>query len=560
LIVACSSANLTRAGWWENVEVCHVETLGPGEATRLKEPLGGLLGLAKRLAANPAAGELLEPYRTFVRGLERRAFKSQDGWLWPHLYVNGGGEGEDLADFLGTMITPDSGYCLEVISPFFDRTPSPKTLLDLIMRLKPDETRVFIPRDPTGAARCTEEFFDAVSAVDGVSWGSLPDDLLHLGRSADAGWRSVHAKVYRVFKAHPKREYLFVGSPNLTSPGHSGQGGNVEVGFLVQIDPARRPDFWLKAERRKPEQFEAAAAEVGDEPDSDLPVQVRFSWKTGEAYGRWDGASPVTSIELRGLGGTLASNLCWPAKEWTRIEPDACAAIREELKSVSILTVVVADRPEGRVLVQEEDMALKPELLRRLPIRDILHYWALLRPEQRQVFLESRVHLLSPKEAFAIPRATGDLASAPNDMFERCAGIFHAFSAFEAKLDAAISENHSQQAAALLFGERFDSLPTVLSRVLREHVEVGSADDDRLDDVDRYLVLMCAEQICRAARSKHEEFWAGYLTQARALEERVGERQSIRQRLADTAPPAMPGFLDWFDKWFLKRAEPVEQP
>jgi hypothetical protein len=224
------------------------------------------------------------------------------------------------------------------------------------------------------------------------------------------------------------------------------------------------------------------------------------------------------------------------------------------------LTVVVADRPEGRVLVQEEDMALKPELLRRLPIRDILHYWALLRPEQRQVFLESRVHLLSPKEAFAIPRATGDLASAPNDMFERCAGIFHAFSAFEAKLDAAISENHSQQAAALLFGERFDSLPTVLSRVLREHVEVGSADDDRLDDVDRYLVLMCAEQICRAARSKHEEFWAGYLTQARALEERVGERQSIRQRLADTAPPAMPGFLDWFDKWFLKRAEPVEQP
>ena len=26
LIVACMSANLTRAGWWENVEVCHIET------------------------------------------------------------------------------------------------------------------------------------------------------------------------------------------------------------------------------------------------------------------------------------------------------------------------------------------------------------------------------------------------------------------------------------------------------------------------------------------------------------------------------------------------------
>ena len=327
----------------------------------------------------------------------------------------------------------------------------------------------------------------------------------------------------------------------------------------MQIDPARRPDFWLKAERRKPEQFENATPDVGEEPESDLPVQLRYSWRTGEAYGRWDGASPVPVIELRGLGGTLASNLRWPAKQWTGIDPDACAAMREELKSVSILTVVLGDGSEGRVLVQEEDMALKPELLRRLPIRDILHYWALLRPEQRQVFLESRVHLLSPKEAAAIPSATGDQASVPNDMFERCAGIFHAFSAFETKLDAAISEGHSQQAAALLFGERFDSLPTVLSRVLREHLEAGSADDDRLDDVDRYLVLMCAEQICRAVRSKHEEFWAGYLTQATALEGRLGERQSIRQRLADSAPPAMPGFLDWFDKWFLKRAEPVEQ-
>ncbi len=39
LIVACMSANLTRAGWWENVEVCHIETIREGEATRLKEDL-----------------------------------------------------------------------------------------------------------------------------------------------------------------------------------------------------------------------------------------------------------------------------------------------------------------------------------------------------------------------------------------------------------------------------------------------------------------------------------------------------------------------------------------
>jgi hypothetical protein len=33
LIVACMSANLTRAGWWENVEVCHIEEIGEGESS-----------------------------------------------------------------------------------------------------------------------------------------------------------------------------------------------------------------------------------------------------------------------------------------------------------------------------------------------------------------------------------------------------------------------------------------------------------------------------------------------------------------------------------------------
>jgi hypothetical protein len=35
LCVACLSANLTRAGWWENVEVCHFEEMREGDKTLL---------------------------------------------------------------------------------------------------------------------------------------------------------------------------------------------------------------------------------------------------------------------------------------------------------------------------------------------------------------------------------------------------------------------------------------------------------------------------------------------------------------------------------------------
>src|ERR1700730_9723408 len=39
LIVACLSANLTRAGWWENLEVCHTEEIAEGAFTRVREDL-----------------------------------------------------------------------------------------------------------------------------------------------------------------------------------------------------------------------------------------------------------------------------------------------------------------------------------------------------------------------------------------------------------------------------------------------------------------------------------------------------------------------------------------
>ena len=68
--------------------------------------------------------------------------------------------------------------------------------------------------------------------------------------------RLVHAKVYRFFQPQPKREILFVGSANLTNAAHR-SGGNLETGFLVELDPPRRPDWWLASDASKPKTFQA---------------------------------------------------------------------------------------------------------------------------------------------------------------------------------------------------------------------------------------------------------------------------------------------------------------
>ena len=85
LIVACMSANLTRAGWWENVEVCHIETIDEGEATRLKEDLFRFLDGLERQAGDKAADghESIKAIKGFLRSTNQRLVRSSRG-LAPH--------------------------------------------------------------------------------------------------------------------------------------------------------------------------------------------------------------------------------------------------------------------------------------------------------------------------------------------------------------------------------------------------------------------------------------------------------------------------------------------
>lgn len=554
LFVACASANLTRSGWWENVEVAHIESIEEGESTRLRDDLLSLFDRVERLAQSPRAGALLKPYRAFARKLEQQPRKSEAGRLRTHFYVGGaGGDSEDIPTFLAGMIPRDDGYCLEVISPYFDEHPAKSPLFSLIKRLKPAKTRVFLPKAPDGTAQCSKEMFDSVREA-GAEWGALPDDLLSLGKRSASGERSVHAKVYRIFKGQPKREYLFVGSANLTAPAHSGAGGNLETGFLIEIEPPRRPKFWLKAMGRKPQLFEHQCPEDSDDDAVDVPLQLRFSWKDNRAFGRWDGQGPCPGVEICGQAGPLAAGVTLPDKPWTELDGRVAAALREELTSVSIVRVVLADGRESRILVQEEDLQMKPDLIHRLPVRDILEYWALLKAEQRQAFLDRKLPVLIADGKGALSALPTNRGSSRDDMFSRCAGIFHAFATLESRIVEAIEKGHRAQAGALIFGMRFDSLLTLLERI-RER-EPDPAEAGTLDLVDRYLVAMCATQLRNVVSAKHEEFWSEYPTQAAELDARLAAKADLRSQLIASAPDGMEAFMGWFDHWFLKRQEP----
>src|SRR5487761_59834 len=545
LIVASMSANLTRAGWWENVEGCHVEQIAEGDRTRLRDDLETFLLMIRGKAASRTDHEALNGMLALLRGTEQRAKKSINDQLHPHFY----GGRESIVDFLDqTAGQYIHGTYLEIISPYFDDASDCRPLATLVERFQPREVRVFLPRSAAGEGLCAQGLYDAVRAIPGVRWGLLPKDLLRLGTSADAGERFVHAKVYRFFTQSPKREIYFVGSANLTSAAFQA-GGNVEAGFLVDIVPPRKPEFWLSPDDHKPAEFRSQTEDEATLGTGGSRLVLRYHWDTRGAEAYWDGpgTSPLLRLEARGI--TLGDVGPLEARAWIQLGPEFATPLEDILKETSLVSVFGEQTHPTTLLVQEEGMSHKPSLLMQLSISDILKYWALLTPEQRSAFLEARAPELAVNDEGSDLMTRMRLTPETNSLFDRFAGIFHAFGCLERLVREAIENKNAREATYRLFGKKYDSLGTLLNKVLSAK--------EGADDVDLYVTVLCSRQIIREIAKSYPDYWQERQTDARDLELQIESAMIVRERLIARDPKAMPGFLTWFDRWFLRRATPV---
>lgn len=548
LLVASLSANLTRAGWWENVEAAHIEEIVEGDKTRLRDDLISFLRDLRGRVADGTDQSALEEIRRFLsRSTEPRVKRSTWGQMHTHFFDGTGTVPDFLERTAGNRL---QNTYLEVISPYFDDAAESRPIQELIERFQPKEMRVYLPRGPQGEVLCRPEFYESVRATPGVAWSSLPKDLLKMGSGEDTGRRFVHAKVYRFFTASPKMEIVFVGSANLTCAAH-GRGGNLESGFLVETEPARRPDFWLTAEDRKATRF--AEKVEGEETASvkSCPLILRYTWSTGVAETWWNesGRSPVLKLEVAGVTLGLIGPL--DPGQWIRLDGPIADELAGHLPRTSFVTVSWAGRDPVTLLVQEEGMSHKPALLTSLSVSDILKYWALLTVEQRTAFLESRAHDLGLTGAGAELLATYRPDLLEQTLFDRFAGIFHSFVCLEKFVNEALESRHASAAECRIFGRKYDSLGTLLDRV--------TDPKSTFDDIERFVIVLCAQQLLDRLRKEHGDFWSENERHAGPLRQQVQQlRHDHREGLKNSGPADMPRFLEWFESWFLARAAQIE--
>lgn len=551
LLVGVASANLTRSGWWENVEVAHFEEIEEGGVSSLRSDLLEVLRRVRAAAPTGADQSALESIRTFLVRLSEPAYRSTKGVLhariWSGQVPSGGSGRATFAEFLTALVASPRRPRFEVISPFVEEGEETGPLRDLIEALDPEEVRIFLPREPDGTPRVSRTTYDRIRDLPGVSWSTLPPDLLRSGNSEQAAPRNVHAKVYRIFHARPKFELIFLGSVNLTLPAHSA-AGNFESGILLDLEPDRVPDWWLEPIPGKPKQFPEPSELDEPRPGPGIALALTFDWASGSAEACWSGSSPSPRLRLDAQGSPLFDLDTLAPGVSTRLPEQQAAELRRILPFTSLLTVRIEGEDDAVILVQEEGMAARPSILLNLTVAEILRYWAELNDTQKAVLLEEHYGRLTPNLSVLMPRTPlGTIEK--RSIFDSFAGIFHAFGTLERGVWRALAEGREKEAIYRILGRKHDSLPHLVERVLGE--------DSQLDEVERYVLLLCARQLLdRLQREDPSGFASEHRRELAELGSRIAEVASTRATLAGRIGAEGEKLLAWYERWFLRRATP----
>ena len=548
LVIGILSANLTRAGWWENVECAHIEEIKDrdinDERCAFRPDLLSLIDRVQQSASEGDDQSALDKINTFLSSRSQQNLFAEDNSGGRYrTRIFGAQDQTTLSDSLRQLDVDHEDLNLEVISPYFD-AQGEGPLRDLIDALRPREVRVFLPSEPDGALCVTSATYEAIAALDETRWSRLPGEVTRRGRddtSERLAPRRVHAKVYRVWKRGGP-DLLLVGSPNLTSAGHSqAVAGNLEAAFIVEISHMgyhRR--WWLEPLEHGAERFAPTTpTEVDGLDEVGLDLSLQFDWGTKRLSYRLKESTAGEFKVLTTAGQSLASIDTPQFDRWTPLGSTASSCMEEILLSTSFLLVEHRGN-SWRVLVREENMGHRPSLLTQLTPEEILEYWSLLTPHQRTQFLET--HILDQVEG--LPVALVDRLHVRDTLFDRFAGIYHAFACLERAVETALEDGRDNEADARLLGAKYDSLPNLLQKTL---------DRPDGDPILTYVTFLCATQLRQELGRRHRDFFSQRTQHVKHLDRLLDHLPALRNSIElDDAQPDR--FLQWYEDAFLRPA------
>ncbi len=544
LLMASGSNNLTRAGWWRNIEVQHWEEIthkGVSEIflNRIKDDIKKLISLSSFGVCHA-----LTKVNDFIHSCSSSRQAKQVNYY-------AASEEKNLFQWLSNIknkpLSQYKNWNLEIISPYFCEDQN-DDLHKEFLKLGVQDITMLLPIGEDETALCQKGYFDHISGCEGIKWGRWrPEMLKNIGIDGDIH-RKLHAKIYHFFNGI--QAWIFIGSVNFTNKASGMLGpkaSNIESGFFLKmpsvkemLEPIKDPDTI--------DNFESSDDDYLPELDSNendtIPeIQISYNWKNKELSAN---TKRYMSYEIALIGNANQQlTTPWPIQYTTSIYTKNTDKIEEEIRNSSFVTVKGKNIKTGeefpchKVMVQQIGWTHKPLDLPTLTPEQILAIYAGMKPDQRQsailnAMLKRLIRLGSAGEITAFNSDESDV-----DFFCEYAEIFTSFRIFKGNLLNSL-EDKEADVDYYLTGTGVDSLPTLLANIVDPELE-------NFDPVNSYLILLSAQEIFKmkefSKRPQVSGIRSGINRKIKVIKETIELKQQGK----------MAGeFFKWFESQFRK--------
>ncbi|AMD00544.1 phospholipase D family protein [Halomonas chromatireducens] len=558
LCVGASSANLSIAGWWENIECQHWERVVSGRPNlrflnQLRADVDWLSARSRALPDDPAkALPLIQRFLKRCRSSKGARPISYYGLTSLALAQK---HRPAFMMFMRNALAEQSRYynnwTLEIISPYFAENPDFDGHVHFLNDLGVQEIHIFLPENDQGEALCNREYYERLEQVDGICWASWsPEVKKKLGLKTPVN-RSTHAKIYHLYNG--VQSWVFVGSVNFT---HRATNDNQEAGFFTKL-PA--PTSFLKPISSMPDKWcpedRLPGGEEGQEDGASKPVLLlRYDWKQRLLTASLDDRQSEQELicDILSPEGTVQVADIRVSTETVSV---ACKpeTIETLLKNSGFIRVAVQwplneiAMPAFEVMVQQINWTHKPLDLPRLSPQEIMQIYSGLSQMRRNQVIE----FLKQRQLREMGLLTESVGSLPHEesgrqFFAEYAELFHAFRNLRRRMDEAWEDERLGLVDYYLTGRGMDSLPTLLESLYEEGRE--------LEQVTVYLALLCLVQIYQRQEYQGRPQVDHYLQEC--LEKAAIIENNDKLSLIGNDAERSRRFFEWYREQFLREYRP----
>ncbi len=558
LLLGAGSNNLTRAGWWDNIECQHWVEVRNGQVPRkflnmLREEIEFLL--EKQTVYSSAIQSATDRIAEYLSGC-RASNNAEPIQYFGLSHAEKRGSFIEFLSNQGSPLRQYHNWHLEIISPFFADDVENREH-QIFSNLGIEDILLLLPMDEENNALCQDAYYQNIQKAEGIRWAHW-----HTRQASSLGlvndhFRRLHAKVYHFYNG--VQAWVFVGSVNFT---HKALHENAEAGFLAKLEKVTplleaMPEDEVIDDFNPPKEIVPGESSKRQAEISTPEFRICYDWLTRTLSGSVEQKRASYDIEIIGSEGEPVIDP-WKIKYQAAAYAGDIENLEKLLRNGSLVQVRDCNlntSPKAafaahNVLVQQINWSHKPLDLPELSATQILAIYSGMSSERRQLMLMN-----AQIRALVLSAQAGELTSSEEDQvveqfFSEYAEVFNAFRKLEQRLSEALDNKQFTQVDYYLTGAGVDSLKSLVKKSLE------ADEENDLGAVSSYLILLSALEVYRS------ENFAGRPNVREESQQLEAEIQSLKKgerlKLEDNSKRNRNRFFRWFETEFFRNYVTLE--